>query len=1018
MAHSAFDSSYKKLNPEQRKAVDLIEGPVIVIAGPGTGKTSILTLRIANILRRTDTAPENILALTFTESGVHSMRKKLVEIVGAAGFRVKIYTFHGFCNDIIKNFPQEFPRIIGAQHVTDLDQIAVLEDIIQKTKLTALKPAGNPLFYLKAILNFIRDLKREDMTAKDYEKQVKEFERALEQNDDFRHEKDAHRGEIKAKYKPALRKIENSKEFAVLYAKYEDALEERRLYDYEDMIIEVLRALRKNKNLLLELQETYQYIVADEHQDANQGQNNLLELLSGYHENPNLFVVGDEKQAIFRFQGASLENFLYFKRKFPKAKVIALTKNYRSHQDILDASHELIRHNFSGEIDRVRLEAQGLTKKLEKGLKTRINIFECDTRLGEIYLVGEKIKESIGAGSKPEEIAVLFRDNRDVHEISRIFDEQKIPYVVHTDINVVADEQIKKLLHIVRAANDFGNDERLVPVLFTDIFKLNHIDVFKIIRASRDQRRPIADLLRSKKDLERLGVEDPKAFTDFYELFHDLSVVAKNRGLVEAFQDIVSRTGFIGFLLARPRSIELVSAYDALLTHILDLVERHKGLKIQDYLNLLDKMTEHGVSVRAKGVTAYPGMVNLMTAHKSKGLEFDQVFCLHLNDGRWGGRRSSSHFVPLGATAENDIENDVADERRLLYVVMTRARKEIVLTYALQGESGRELLPSRFIDEIDKKFALFEKVEDRRFKQIASLGVLKQTDIGKKREQQIDVKNKEYIQNLFLEQGFSVTALNNYLACAWTYFFLNLLRIPRAKTRFEFYGTAVHETLKDFFNAYKEDRPLTRRQFLELFENYLNRKALERHDYELLLDKGRKSLGGYYDTYKNTWPKNIFTEYNISGVHVPVTIDKKGTVQVVLRGQLDKVELLDGNKVNVVDYKTGTPKSRKEIEGETKTSEGNYKRQLVFYKILIEAQETKQNFVMQTGEIDFVEPNKQGTYKREKFEISDSEVAALKEVIQNAAKNVYNVAFWEERCDDKECEYCELADLLFSEDSN
>src|SRR3989344_374243 len=320
MPKSRFDELYRSLNTEQKKAIDTVEGPVMVIAGPGTGKTTILTLRIANILKQTDASADSILALTFTESGVHSMRKKLVEIIGPTGYRVNIHTFHSFCNEIIKRYPQEFPRIIGNQHMTDLDQISITEEIISSTKLKNLKPYGNPFFYLKSILAQIKELKREDIDPSEFKKLLKDWRKKFESREDLLHESGAYKGEMKAKHKPEAKKIENSEKLLVIYQKYQKALEEKRLYDYEDMIMEVLRELRSNKNLLLELQENYQYILADEHQDANNAQNKLLELLSGFHVSPNLFIVGDEKQAIFRFQGASLENLPYFKKHYPKAK--------------------------------------------------------------------------------------------------------------------------------------------------------------------------------------------------------------------------------------------------------------------------------------------------------------------------------------------------------------------------------------------------------------------------------------------------------------------------------------------------------------------------------------------------------------------------------------------------------------------------------------------------------------------------------------------------------------------------
>ncbi len=1016
MNSSKFDSLYKKLNQEQRSAVDAIDGPVIVIAGPGTGKTSILTLRISNILRRTDTAPESILALTFTESGVHSIRKKLVEIIGALGYRVPIHTFHSFCNDVIKSFPQEFPRIIGAQHVTDVDQISIIEKLILETKFVALKPVGNPLYYLKAVLSFIKELKREDVSPAEYKKHAKNFEKDLENIEDFRHEKGAHKGEIKAKYKPTIRKIENSNEFAVLYEKYQQTLEEKRLYDYEDMIIEVLRELRENKNLLLELQETYQYILADEHQDANRGQNRLLELLSGFHEQPNLFVVGDEKQAIFRFQGASLENFLYFKRRFPQATVVSLNKNYRSTQGILDASHGLIENNAIGENadKRVKLQSQNPAKNAD------ILIWECDSPQAEANFIAKGVSEKIKQTVPAEQIAVLFRDNKDADLLARTFDARSIPYVLHTDIDVIADEHIQKLLYVLRAVNDFGDEKFLAPVLFIDFLGLNHLDVFKVFNRSRESRRNLIEIIKSSSELLKAGVEEPKRFIHLFRLLHELSVAAKNRGLIDALQEVVSKIGFIGSLLSKPRALELISAYDALLSHAVELLERHKNVRIKDYLDLLDKMTLHGVSVRAKSVSSYPGKVNLMTAHKSKGLEFDYIFCVHLNDGRWGGRRSPTHFLPISADAPKDLENDISDERRLLYVALTRARKEVVLTYATHGTSGRELLPSRFVEEIDKELVRVGKEKSGSpniFPDARKMGGVGQSfsdgqtpDAEQPSDTKLSVQNREYLSGLFLEHGFSISALNNYLTCPWQFFFLNLIRIPRSEGRFQLYGTAVHESLKVFFDAYKNENLMSKKDLLGFFEKFLNRKALSVHDYELFLEKGKKSLGGYYDTYKNTWPKNIFNEFKISGVYIPIESAGK-PVNILLRGQLDRVEFLDGATVNVVDYKTGIPRSRRDIEGDTKNSDGNYKRQLIFYKLLLEKFDPAR-FSMKTGEIDFVEPNKRGKYKRERFEITEQEVAELVGVLKKAALEILALSFWNKTCEDPDCEFCGMRRLL------
>src|SRR3989344_4120023 len=266
-----FDKLYKALNPAQKEAVDNIEGPAMVVAGPGTGKTQVLTLRIANILKRTDANPDSILALTFTESVAHNLRTRLVEIMGTVGYRIAIFTFHGFCNDVIRRFAPHFPGIVGYAHANLIDQILILEEIIARSRLTKLKPFGNPYFYVRDVVSTIGKLKRENIDPNKLEKLIR---------------------------KEPKERRERNKEFLYLYREYEKLLRARGYYDYDDMVMEVIRVLGADKELLSSLQEQYQYVLADEHQDANAGQNELLKLLMSFHQSPNIFVVGDEKQAI------------------------------------------------------------------------------------------------------------------------------------------------------------------------------------------------------------------------------------------------------------------------------------------------------------------------------------------------------------------------------------------------------------------------------------------------------------------------------------------------------------------------------------------------------------------------------------------------------------------------------------------------------------------------------------------------------------------------------------------------
>src|SRR3989339_634470 len=383
-----FNKLYEKLNPEQKMGVDEIEGPIMVIAGPGTGKTHLLTMRIANILDKTDTAPESILALTFTESAVASVRKNLSEIIGTLAYRVNITTFHGFANNIIKEYPDDFPEIIGSTNISDVDQIKIIREIIDNSNLVKLKPFGSRYFYVPSIIHAISDLKQQGFLPEDFAKIIEKENNEFENINDLYYEKGINKGKMKGKYITLLKNIERNKELAIVYKEYRQALRKSNFYDYSDMIVEVKIALEKNNDLLLIMQEKYQYILVDEHQDTNSAQNKILELLASYYKNPNLFIVGDEKQAIFRFQGASLENFLYFKNLYKNAKLITLSENYRSTQGILDGVLSLMP-------DSLRLKANA-PHKFEK-----IFILPFETPESETYFVARDIERKISKRARP-----------------------------------------------------------------------------------------------------------------------------------------------------------------------------------------------------------------------------------------------------------------------------------------------------------------------------------------------------------------------------------------------------------------------------------------------------------------------------------------------------------------------------------------------------------------------------------------------------------------------------------------
>jgi len=831
-----FKSQYKLLNPEQKKAVDFTEGPVMVIAGPGTGKTHLLSMRIANILSKTDTPPEGILALTFTESGATSMRARLVQLIGSLAYRVKIATFHGFCNDLILQNPDHFEEIIGSVNISDIEQIKIIGDILDKVKLEKLRPATNPYFYAKQIINLISEIKRQGVDQKELSEIVEEMEE----------------GKMKTR----------NRDLAKIYTEYQEVLAKSRYYDYNDMIVKTLFALKNDPEFLTEIREEYLYILVDEHQDTNSAQNKILELLTAYSDSPNIFLVGDSKQAIFRFQGASRQNFLHFEKLYPKIKIINLRTNYRSGQIILDASDNILKS-----------QEKLVSGKKEEGEK--ISVYSLKSQTDEENFIASSLEELIKKGVEPENIAILGRDNRDVFLISLALARFNIPYSLSSDTDITKDTDIAKLLIILKAIKNYGSAQELYLLLHLDFIGIDPLDFYKVSTASYRKRINPYDILKNKKLLSEIGVSDPDKILKLSAKLRYWRILAANEEATGALETIINESGFLPYLLKKDS--RKTDKLRALFNSLRSVSRSANNYTLTNFFDYLDIVEENIISKNQAGASG----VRVMTAHRAKGIEFDYVYIFGCYQGHWSGRKVISHIkLPDKIYFADNLSDQSDEERNLFYVALTRTKKKLIITYSRQ-EQSRTRLPSVFLAEIDK-----DKIRTEEIDQVPIL-LKKQKKVGK------DEKKK--LNEIFKDQGFSVSALNNYLSCPWKYFYRNLIRIPEATNLNLVFGTAVHEALRMYFN-----NPKDKKYLLSRFAQSLRIQPIKKNDYEELLLKGKKALSDYYDRYSQSWREKVILELALNTEFE----------DLVLTGKIDKLELIDGSfGVRVIDYKTGKPKS-------------------------------------------------------------------------------------------------------------
>ena len=952
-----FNTQHARLNVAQKEAVDTIEGPVIVIAGPGTGKTTILTLRIANILKTSDTEPEQILALTFTESGVMAMRRKLLEVIGQDAYRVKIFTFHGFCNSVIEEFPQYFPRIIGGAPAGDIDQIKIIQELLEEHQWDKLTPYGNPVFYVHKIKSHISDLKREGITAELFEDFIRKEKDRLENADDAIHLKGAHKGKVKAPHLKALERIVRDQEFARMFTLYEESLTERNLFDFDDSIGEVVKALTENDDLKQVLQEEHQYLLADEHQDTNSAQNSILELLADFHDSPNIFIVGDEKQAIFRFQGASLSNFLYFGEKYPTTKRIRLDQNYRSTQPILDASFRMISENETPEDLKVDLKAN------RDHLAPHIDLFEATTEDQEISHLVTCIKKEIETGKDPKSIACIVRHNKDISLLARYFEMAEIPVVMHSNKNLLLEPFTLHILQSLRAFADLTDSVSLIESLFAPFWPIDYLEIHTLSQTVyRNREQSAFELLR-----------ESGKYTELASKLQDLSEKSLQMPILDFLEEFWYESESLSVALKNGADSEEYEIIQALYQEARKLTETHPETRLREFVQHLTSLQGYGNLTGSK-VRSGEG-VQLMTAHRSKGLEFDTVFVPFLHDKKWSGRKSTSYF----SSPVVGFESDISDERRLLYVALTRAEQNLTLSYHTQNPEGKELLPSRFLSELDQDI-----IEHRTCETDTVLIIpVKQLQEKTPELESLLKVTRDYILN----KSLSITALNKFMDDPWHFFFVTILRVPQTLSLPQVYGTAVHDVLHHYQTEFTNGKTLTQDEALDYFMAEVTKSSLTESHKKTLLEKGQRNLPGYVTSH--VWKPDTRTEKKF---RADLTVDLDGEREVGFTGIIDAIEMNTPNAGDstVIDYKTGKPKSRNALLGKTQTENGDYYKQIIFYAWLL--QKNRQDAPKQ-GIIEFVEATDKGEYKKEIFEISQEEIDTLEKALLETIQQIYSGEF-------------------------
>jgi len=1008
-----FQAIIRSLNDRQRQAVDQIEGPVMVLAGPGTGKTHLLAARIGRILLDTDAQPHNILCLTFTDAAVQNMRLRLTDFIGSDAHRLHIYTFHSFCNGIIQDHLAFFGRR-DLEPLTELERVDLIRELLDELPPDHLLRRGRTdrYFYEGHLIQLFRQMKQQDWSSVHLEEAVRDYLQDLPRRPEYIYQ--VSRGSFrKGDLKTALLQEQEERMQRLLaaghlYEGYRRKLRRAGRYDYDDMILWVLDAFERNEALLRRYQEQYLYLLVDEYQDTNGAQNELLRKLVAYWDNPNLCIVGDEDQSIFEFQGARLQNLMDFYRDFQEhLKLVVLEDNYRSTQAILDASGRLIRYN--------RLRAGQLLDeaKAEKSLRAAIPERQSQevqpscrvyaNRYQEAVAVVAQIESDLNGGTPPGEIALLFARHEQAALISSLLEKKGIPYYARRDVDLLKEPLFGHLIQLLRFLQaeferPYSGERFLFENLHAAFWRLPVEDLAELAhyRAKKPARsRPHwRDMLMDTQLLRKRKLHAPARLLEVGELLSGLIADAANLSLLHLLERILNRSGLLPFLLEQPNYLWWTQA----MHHFFRFVEseglRRPGFRLHQLLELLDRMQANRLSLQVRSQVEGEEAVQLLTAHSAKGLEFQQVYLPDATARYWEpSRRRQAFRFPLPDTLTHSHEEDALEaRRRLFYVAMTRAKEHLRISWSRADEDGKELLPAVFVRELmdeSEVQATAGQVPEAAVRE-AQLQQLAETE-----PVQVAPPSAKVLDELLANYRLSISGLNRLLRCPLTFYFEQVLQVPVPSSPAALFGLAVHGALQELSAA----RRIDGQELVRLFEREMQHRQGQWSppEYEHYLARGRRFLPDFFAHHLRDWPTQRYAEYRVHQVELE---------GVPLTGVIDRIDLLKGQSARLVDYKTGRFRSKR-LQGPSskKPEGGTYWRQLYFYRLLLSEMPAFTGWRIPQGQVLFVEPDPNGIFQAETLNFDPEGLRYLRGLIRENWKRVQDRDFFE-GCGKDHCPWC------------
>lgn len=990
-----------KPNERQQEAIDILKGQVMLLAGPGTGKTFTVINRIEKMLAD-GVEPSSILCLTFSDAAASEMRQRLIKKMGVKASSVDIYTYHSFCNDIIKEYPSQFEMSGDVRLITDTEKITLMKECIDDAKLEYFVPArADKYFNTKNFISYVEKLKTKRVSKEEYLECINTnpslMPRYKELESEIYEREQAGKTQNKGRYAELEKiktNIEKAKELWTLYELYCQKMLNNNLIDFSDMINFVLNAFEEDETFLREVSNKYKYFLVDEYQDTNDLQNKIIFNIVDFNDEQNIFVVGDDDQIIYGFQGAKSDNIENFLTKYPQTKVICLNENNRSTQTILDFSSLVVAQDLN------RLEnndyfkntyniSKKLTAKNPKIISKdkKINRLQFAETIQEFNYIVDDIKNLVDSDScstkdKDEkdlsQIAIIAKKRAELQTFAELLKAKNIPCQIDEGKSIFAIRSTILIYFYLKAMNNHVlSSDKLFGLMLSEPFKLDIQDYNKILSEQRLLKNDgLNDFISLMRTLS--GWKNPEIISKFLETFDDLQAYATTNTLRNIVVEVVNRTGILEYFYKCPKNrVENIAGIRKLITEAGNYQKIDDTRGLSDFVSYLDDCLKNEIDICLDKDSSVQNAVQLMTYHGSKGREFEYVYLPNLISSSWENFRMPGEYKLI---TDEVYDKDMAQIKKdsellkLLFVGITRAKHSLTLSFADNNDNKAQQI-TKYLSEFSNYDFNSQQFE---------CGV---DDLTKEFVRSISTEvfdNRKAFQNEIQERVKSVvlspSRLNDYLTCPRKFFYLKVLGIDVEEADWDNanFGSIIHSILERTVKIAKEKGEYPDIKFaLDAFHSGMdNMRFSELAKKEKFVELGEKLLMNYYPYFSQipaTRVENV--EFSFYGVNVGDDL---------VTGKIDRIEKNSDGTYSLFDYKTGRPSSEKQIspDGDKK----NYYNQLCFYKYAYE--KLTGNKVSQVG-IIYVEDHAKSVYKT----LIDSDMEYIENLIKDTYANIKALKF-------------------------